>query len=150
MNRLTVSELVVPVTASEANDLRAGGDELFNELLAGLLAGGIDDAAAPADLRHWDHLIAIGNRRSGPIGALVTRGPTVTTLPRLDHLGQLADRALQLGDLQVALEQRFLQLGDALRVGSLFRPGSSVGNVRLFHRWVSNDEVFFHATSGAN
>lgn len=36
-----------------------------------------------------------------------------------------------------------------LRIGSGFRPGTSVGNVRLFHRWVGNDEVSFHAANGS-
>ena len=36
-----------------------------------------------------------------------------------------------------------------LRIGSLFRPGSLVGNVRLFHRYVEDDEISFHVSTGA-
>jgi hypothetical protein len=34
-------------------------------------------------------------------------------------------------------------------IGGGMRVGSSVANVRLFHRFVGNDEIAFHASSGA-
>lgn len=137
---VAAASLAAPV----ADDLRAGGDELLDELLAGLLAGRIDDAAARADRGRRHHDVAIGDRWSRTTAALVTLVPTGTpplglclvarllrdlaarpnamaALPRLDHLAQLADRALQLGDPSVALTQRLLQLGDAFGVGHLAR-----------------------------
>ena len=107
---------------------------------AGLLPGGVDDAAARAGLRHGHQDVTVRGRRGGTTGALVALGTTGTTtrraplvtgllrdlaagadtmaaLPRLDHLAQLTDDPLQLRDPRVALAQRLLQLGDPLGVG---------------------------------
>lgn len=38
---------------------------------------------------------------------------------------------------------------NTLYIGRSFRPGSAVGNVRLFHRWVGDDEIAFHSANGS-